>query len=256
VTRLRVASFNVRNGRALDGRNSWPCRRRAAAAAVAGLDADVVGLQEVFAFQQRSLLRRLDGYVAVGRGRDDGRRGERTPLLLREATVRAVAHATRWYGDDPDRPGTRLPGARFPRIATLATVEVRATGALAQVVCTHLDASRRDARRAAAEQLAGWLDPSLPRVVVGDLNARPDAPELAPLLAVGLRHALPPAAGGTNHDFTGRTDGQRIDHILVSEEVEVLAAEVAHPRPGGRLPSDHWPVVADLVLPDPSGDPG
>jgi endonuclease/exonuclease/phosphatase family metal-dependent hydrolase len=248
VTGLRIATFNIRNGRAYDGRNSWPCRRRAAAAAITGLEADIVGLQEVFAFQLRSLLRRLDGCSALGAGRDDGRRGERTPLVLRDATVRAVSHATRWYGDDPDQPGTRLPGARFPRIATLAVVEVRATGAHLQVACTHLDAASPANRTASAEQLVGWLDPALPRVVVGDLNARPDAPELAPFLAAGLRQALPADAGGTNHDFTGRTDGQRIDHILVSEEVEVVAARIDHSRPAGRLPSDHWPVVADLRL--------
>jgi endonuclease/exonuclease/phosphatase family metal-dependent hydrolase len=249
VTRLRVATFNIRNGRAWDGRNSWPCRRRATAAAIAGLDADVVGLQEVFAFQQRSLLRQLDGYAAVGRARDDGRRGERTPLLLREASVRAISHVTRWYGDDPDRPGTRLPEARFPRIATLAEIEVRPSGARAQVVCTHLDAASAANREAAAEQLAGWLDPALPHIVVGDLNAGPGAAALAPLLAAGLSQALPADAGGTNHDFTGRTDGQRIDHILVSAGIEVLDARIDHARPGGRLPSDHWPVVADLRLP-------
>jgi endonuclease/exonuclease/phosphatase family metal-dependent hydrolase len=249
VTELRVATLNIRNGRAFDGRNSWVCRRRATAAAIAGLDADVVGLQEVFAFQQRSLLRRLDGYEALGAGRDDGRRGERTPLLVRQATVQAVSHTTRWYGDEPDQPGTRLPGARFPRVATLAVVEVRSTGARAQVVCTHLDAASASNRQAAAAQLAAWLDPALPQIVVGDLNARPDAAELAPLLAAGLRHALPPDAGGTNHDFTGRTDGQRIDHVLVSAGVEIRSARIDHTRPGGRLPSDHWPVVADLRLP-------
>jgi endonuclease/exonuclease/phosphatase family metal-dependent hydrolase len=251
VTSLRVATFNIRNGRALDGRNAWWCRRRATAAAIAGLGADVVGLQEAYGFQLRWLVGRLDGVAAVGRGRDDGKRGERTPLVTRSATVRVLSERTRWYGDTPDQPGTKLPDARFPRVATIAELEVLATGGRVQVVCTHLDAHDRGRRRASAEQLVTWLDLSLPRVIVGDLNAVPGTPELEPLLAAGYLPALPPGAGGTNHDFTGRTDGKRLDHILVSPDIEVLDAQVEHPQPFGRLPSDHWPVVADLVLPDP-----
>jgi endonuclease/exonuclease/phosphatase family metal-dependent hydrolase len=246
---LRVASFNIRNGRALDGRNSWWCRRRATAAAIAGLGADVVGLQEAFGFQLRWLLGQLVGVAAVVVGRDDGRRGEHSPIVARTATVRTLSDRTRWFGATPDTVGTRLPEARFPRIATVAELEVVATGAHVQVVCTHLDASDRGRRLTSAEQLVTWLDPSLPRVIVGDLNARPGAPELEPLLAAGYRHALPADAGGTNHDFTGRTDGKRIDHILVSADIEVVDAHVEHPRPFGRLPSDHWPVVADLLIP-------
>jgi endonuclease/exonuclease/phosphatase family metal-dependent hydrolase len=249
VTPLRVATFNIRNGRALDGRNTWWCRRRAVAAAIAGLGADVIGLQEAYRFQLRWLLRHLDGVAAVGAGRDDGRRGEHTPLVTRSSAVRVLAERTRWFSGAPDAPGTKLPDARFPRIATIAEVEVLSTGARAQVACTHLDAHDRGRRVASAEQLVTWLDPSLPRIVLGDLNAVPGSPELEPLLAAGYRSALPAGAGGTNHDFTGRTDGRRLDHILVSPEIEVAGAQIEHPRPSGRLPSDHWPVVADLVLP-------
>jgi endonuclease/exonuclease/phosphatase family metal-dependent hydrolase len=84
--------------------------------------------------------------------------------------------------------------------------------------------------------------------VLGDLNAGPGGDVVAPLLAVGLRDALEGVPGGTAHGFTGRTDGRRIDHVLVSRHWDVVAASIEHPRPGGRLPSDHWPVVADLRL--------
>ena len=247
MTDLRVASFNIRNGRALDGLvRAWPFRRRAVVEAVESLDADVVALQEVYRFQLRALLRGLPGRVAVGEGRSSRRRGEHVPLLVRGERVRVVEAATRWYGDTPEQAGSRWPGAPFPRIATVAVVDV--AGSRLQVVGTHLDERSAERRARSAEQLVGWLDPALPRVVLGDLNAEPGADEPRPLLAAGLRQALPGDAGGTSHDFTGRTDGRRLDHVLVSDEVEVVAAEVAHPRPRGRLPSDHWPVVATLRL--------
>ena len=81
-------------------------------------------------------------------------------------------------------------------------------------------------------------------MLAGDLNATIDAPELAPLLATGLRDALPRDALGTDHGFTGRTDGPRIDHVLVDPSWKVAAATVAVRE--GRPPSDHWAVVVDL----------
>lgn len=244
---VRVATFNIRNGLAGDGWNSWPFRRKAAAAMVRGLDADVVGLQEAFGFQARSLRRRLPGYVLTGAGRSPRRWGERCSVAVRRAALTLVTSETRWYGEDPSRPGTRLPDASFPRIATIVRLGPTGGGPGFTFVNTHLDEHLERNRVAAGEQLLTWLDDG-PTVVVGDLNAEPDSWVVATLEAGGLRSAVGHDAPGTNHGFTGRTDGRRIDHILVSHHWSVTGARVVTDRPGGRLPSDHWPVVADLQL--------
>ena len=242
---LRVASFNIRNGRAFDGRNSWPVRRKTTLAAIRGLDADLIGLQEAFGFQVRWLKARLVDFRFVGQGRDAGRRGEHSEVLVRLGSI-TVQHArTRWFGAEPDRPGSRLPGARFPRIATTATVEADARRF--EFTCTHLDAKRRDLRVQSATQLVDWLDWSLPQVVVGDFNAEADDSIFSPLYEAGLRQALPADAGGSDHGFGTYTSPRRIDHILVSEHFEVVGAEVqAGTMIKPPFPSDHWPVVADL----------
>lgn len=85
-------------------------------------------------------------------------------------------------------------------------------------------------------------------IVMGDFNLGLDSPAMNELAKAGLRSVLPTDAGGTFHAWSGATDRQRIDHILVDDGWEVLAAEVRHDRPGGRLPSDHWPIVARLRL--------
>ena len=81
--RVRVGTFNVRNGLARDGWNSWPFRRGATAAALRGLDADVVGLQEAFGFQARSLQDPCPGYGFTGSGRSPRRWGERCSVAFR-----------------------------------------------------------------------------------------------------------------------------------------------------------------------------
>ncbi len=245
---LRVVSFNLRNARATDGWNSWPLRRRATAAVLRDLDPDVAGLQEAYGCQERYLLRTLRRYTSVSAGRSGDDRGERCPVLHKPVALRLVTSTTRWYGDEPDRAGTRLPGASFPRIATSVELEHEPTGRRFGVLNTHLDEKVAANRVRSAEQLLGWLRPELPWLVVGDLNARPDAAAIRCLLDGGLRMAVPDGLGGTTHRWDGGTDGPRIDYVFVSDGWDVLDGGVDHSRPGGRLPSDHWPVFADVRL--------
>lgn len=246
MTTIRVASFNIRNGLAFDGWQSWPFRRRSTVAAIAALDADVIGLQEVYRFQLRYLAPRLDAYRHDGAGRVDGRRGEWCPVLVRRSRVEVVAVQTRWYGAEPDRPGTRLPGAGFARIATIASLRVDGRGLT--VVNTHLDEADAGRRLRSVELLLEWIDPATPTVVTGDLNASPASAPVRALLDAGFTDALAATTAATSHGFTGRARGPRIDHIFVDHRWRVASARIADERHLGRLPSDHWPVVADLTL--------
>ena len=242
---LVVATFNVRNARALDGRHSWPFRRSAAAAAIRSLDADVVGLQEAYRCQLRYLsVRALDAHDVVGEGRDGGRRGEHCPLASRRSRLELVSHATRWFATPHDRPG-RLPGARFPRIATIGRYLDRTNGRSLAVVNVHLDADHAELRARSVDQLVAWLPDDDGLVVLGDFNTDDEAC-LGPLVRAGLCSALSAEATGTSPGFRARTDGVRLDHVFVRGGLTVVDAAVVTVRPGGRMPSDHWPVRAEL----------
>ena len=89
---------------------------------------------------------------------------------------------------------------------------------------------------------------------MGDLNATSGDPAVARLVAGGLRDTLagfgergPQAA--THHRWDGSTEGTRIDYVFAGGRWDVLGARIDHARPGGRLPSDHWPVVAEVAPP-------
>ena len=256
---LRVATFNVRNGIACDGLDSWPLRRRATAAVLAGLDADVACLQEVYGFQQRYLLRRLPGYAAAGDGRTNGRRGERCAVLWRTDRLRLDEARTRWFSDTPDLPGSTGWGNRQPRVVTLARFTDRVSGRAFAVADCHLEGRPASSRHRSARALLAWLDPGLPWVVAGDLNAEPGDEAVATLLDGGLRDVFALVAGHdaahqralgycppTTLPARGRP-GRRIDYLLVSAGWEVGAAAAAGGR-HRRRPSDHLPVVATLRL--------
>lgn len=116
-------------------------------------------------------------------------------------------------------------------------------GTEVRVFDTHLD--YRGDPRVRQMQVAATLDilggDDRPTLFVGDLNARPDAPELQPLLA-RLRDAW---RGRPDPGFTFPADApdRRIDYILHSAHFEVAAVDVLD-----TTASDHRPVVAELRL--------
>ena len=247
---LRVATFNIRNSSAPDGDNAWPVRRDITVAAIEALDADVVGLQEVLPDQLDYLRQRFPAYEIVGEGRDDGvRAGEHSVVMVRTGEWRVVSHETRWLSPEPSRPGSVGWDAHLPRIATLVRLRHR-DGTLVGVANTHYDHAGEVARVESSRLLDRWMsaEPALRWILMGDLNEVPGSAPLKALTGAGWADAVPVWEGGTFHDFTGATDGDRIDHVLIGKGWEVVSSAVSHYRPDGRLPSDHWPVIATLRL--------
>jgi len=254
---LRAATFNVRNGRAPDRCRAWPFRRRAFARTVAALGADVLGFQEAYRFQLDWLLKRLPRHRSVGVGRRDGADGgEHCAVLYDQVRFTLEHERTRWFADDPDHAGASLPRANHPRIATLVRLRDAQTGRAFGVANTHFDERRQDNRERSADLLLSWLEPDVRWLVMGDFNAEPSNPLFERFGAAGYRPVLASGPPGSAHQFTGRTDGPLIDNILVGPEWEVRSAAVVTDTPGRQLPSDHWPVVADLTLRSPATQAG
>jgi endonuclease/exonuclease/phosphatase family metal-dependent hydrolase len=91
-------------------------------------------------------------------------------------------------------------------------------------------------------------------VVLGDFNAGEDNPAFLQLMENGdvpLRDSfrlLHPEAKsvGTFNGFAGRTEGPKIDAVLVSPNLQIISAEIIQTNEEGRYPSDHFPVTAEI----------
>lgn len=122
-------------------------------------------------------------------------------------------------------------------------VEVNVRGVNVSFYSTHLDYRADPAvRRTQVDDMLEIVDGD-PALLVGDLNAPPDAPELGPLWEAfddswDARGAEP----GYTYPATDPT--KRIDYVLTSPTVETNSVDVPN-TPA----SDHRPVVADLSLP-------
>lgn len=262
---VRVMSFNVRYGTAADGDDAWSRRRHAVIDVIREFDPDILGLQEVLAFQRDELAAALPGYEAVAAGRDDGRdTGEMTPVVFRSARFERLAAGHFWLAATPDVAGSRGWDAALPRIATWVRLRDRsdAGGGDVLVLNTHFDHRGQEARRMAArlvrEQLAD-LGRGCRVVIAGDFNAAEGSEPYRELFAppddrgpgiVDTLRAFVPEPGTNEGTFNAfdpaTTTGPRIDWIGCSADWEVRLAGIDRTTRDGRTPSDHWPVTAVL----------
>jgi len=255
-------TYNIRLDVASDGDNAWPHRRSALTALVAYRAPDFVGMQEVLQHQKQAVEADLAAYQFVGVARDDGKeKGEYSPLGFRRDRFTLVGSGTFWLSPTPDTPSKGWDAA-LPRIATWARLHDRTAKRNLLVVNTHFDHIGEVARQESARQIRRWIDgqrkPGETAVLMGDFNSPATSNPYAAIIGPGkgaLRDSR--TISRTPHygplgTFTGfkiaQMDPSPIDHIFVSDDVTVLRHATLTDQNGGKLPSDHYPVVADLCV--------
>lgn len=257
---IRAMTFNIRLDVASDGENAWPHRKEMVEAVIKHENPDLLGMQEVLLHQKQYLEAALPGYTFVGVGRDDGAdAGEFSPLGWRNDRFAVVDSGTFWLSPTPEVAGSKDWDAALPRIATWAVLRDRNGGATIRVLNTHFDHVGTVARANAARMIAEWVAGSdTPAIIMGDFNVTPGSEPyriLADTAQSGLADArttsrAPPY--GPPGTFTGfdiaRAAEAPIDHIFVTGDFAVDRYAVVTQHWGGRLPSDHYPVVADIEL--------
>ncbi len=268
---VRVMSFNIRYGTAKDGENHWQKRRDLVFELLRQEKCDVLALQEVLRFQMDELLAALPDYAAVGVGRDDGKAGgEHAAILYRKSRFEALENATFWLSETPEMPGSKSWGSAHTRICTWARLRSKASGKGFLVFNVHLDnksrASRIHSAQLIAERIDAVSDGSDPVILAGDFNAAEDSQPMmflrgevpavdssrllqAPWVDTFRARHPDTQPAGTFNGFVGDRDGAKIDYILTrSRRAYVREAYILDWQKRGRYPSDHFPVVAHLVL--------
>lgn len=251
---MKLLTFNIRTSAAVfDLHHHWKFRKDRVLEAIQHFDADIVGLQEARHKPLEFLTAGLPASQCVSAGRNDGQtKGEACPIFVAQ-TFSVDSFEFRWLSETPEKPGTRFPDTSQPRICSVAHVTELATGKKAAFVNTHLDTEFRHVREKSLLLISSWAKADdIPWIIFGDLNCQIDWPELDPLLKHGWNDALSslPAEGegaGTFNNFKHKTDGPRIDHILVPEGVTVESFKI-HNESEGKPLSDHWPVTVELKL--------
>ena len=238
--RLRVMTFNIHHGAGTDG----VLDLERVARVIRHANPDVVGLQEVdrhwdersdHVDQPRWLAKRLGYRYAFGANLDEDparpgepRRQYGTALLTR---FRILS----WRNS---------PLPRFADGEPRGLLQVRTRFGL--FCSTHLQHDNAEERRAQAEAVVRLLSEregaaAEPTVVVGDLNAVPDAPELAPLLEA-YPDSWEQAGDGDGFTYPAEAPDRRIDYVLADPRTRAVRTRVVSTDA-----SDHLPYVVDYL---------
>jgi endonuclease/exonuclease/phosphatase family metal-dependent hydrolase len=244
---LRVGTFNIHHGVGAHGR--LDLGRTADALVKAALD--VVALQEVdrmwsarsaFVDQAAYLADRLGMHLAFG------------PCLARAyGEDRCREYGTAMLSRHPidKAQNTLLPRPRGGETRALLEADIDVGGGALRCLATHLQHRSRTERLAQVEAINETIvGRDVLTVLLGDLNARPDSPEIAAITG-HLVDAWRVGGGTSGYTFSSRSPHARIDYVLASPGITVDDARVV-----GTDASDHLLVCVDLRVPVPTGRAG
>lgn len=239
---IRVMSYNIQHGQGVDDRLDLD----RVAAEIGHSGADIVGLQEVdrhwsersdFADQAADLARDLDMHVVYGANLDLDPLNPGEPRRQYGNAILSDAPIREWRNTLLPRTGKLEQRGLLEALVTVRRVPVR-------VFTTHLQHNSQQERIAQIAAIRKVIATSQESVVLtGDLNARPDTPEID-AITEDLVDAWTEAGVGHGYTFSTENPHARLDYVLHSNDVTTCSAAV--PSTDG---SDHLPVAADLALP-------
>ena len=257
---MRVMTFNIRSDSLLDVRNRWESRKEIVREVINKYKCDIIGFQEVKNKMLEDIKQYLNNYNFVGEGR--------TKRLFRESNnifvtkkCELMEEDTFWLSNNSNKVGSSIWYSLFPRICT--TVAIRTEdGKCIRIYNTHLDCLFPMAREYGIKKITEYMEEqykkdNLPVVLMGDFNATPDSKVIRSFRGGEYTSQKFIAVQEINKEiykestmnwFKGKETGMHIDYVFVSEGFKIKSAEIIKYNRGGKYPSDHYPIMADIEI--------
>lgn len=256
---MRVLCCNVRCSTGNDGDNVWPNRRQLCIDVMRAQTPDIICCQEVLADQFADLTAGLPEFDSFGMCDEPHSHNPVDTIFYRRAAFRRVSAGGHWLSQTPHVAGSKSWASDCIRLCNwLRLVEV-ASGKELRIVNTHLDHISQPARENQARLInedAAAYDAAYPQVLTGDMNCNAGNPVIAAFAAAGWRDTYQAVhgvadPGNSFHQFQGPAFPHhvgKIDWIYTRGKVRTLAAALITDAVGGRYPSDHYFISADIAL--------
>ena len=264
---LRIATLNVHYIILSDATGpwsvgDWETRKGALDAAFKSIDADVFAFQEMESFQRGSdgsvnlardwLVERNPGF-AVGATGPWREFPPTQPIFFRRDRFDLLDQGWFFFSDTPDVIYSRTFNGSWPAFASWVHLRDRQSGEAFRVLNLHFEyrsgSTRLLSAELVAERITPWITAGERVILVGDTNARHGAPTMEILADPGITFL--PVTGATYHFDRGLNLFGAIDHIGHSAGLRPVGPPVVlREKFEGEWPTDHYPVVADLVIQD------
>lgn len=254
-----VATVNIRYENAEDDANghSWVSRKPMISDMVKKYDYDIFGTQEGLGNQIADLQTELPDYSHFGISRDNDDEGEHATMFYKKNKYELLDKGDFWLSTTPDVPSKSW-DAKFPMNTTWGKFKEKSSGYVFYVFNTHYDPVGTIARVESSKVMldqAKKIAGSDPLIMTGDFNSTQTS-EAYNILnnsdlvrdAHGIAQAKSTHSAGTtfNNWNINPTGSNRIDHIFVSPQWIVKTHSILRNTYGGKLPSDHYPVLVQL----------
>lgn len=256
---LRLATYNIRT---LCDKPpyDWDARCPRIKEVIRRHDLRLLGLQEANRRQIEDLCK--DGLFAyTGEGRMDPPgygEGEFSCILYRKDSFSVLESKTFWLSETPEVPASKSWNTSLARICTMAKIKDLCTGRVFMLFNTHLDhrsdLAKQNGLKLILTKIAQVPD-GIPCFLTGDFNMTPDAEPIDCVRKTMFYTndvSETPVAGPeftyNAYDPPNTPTKHQIDYIFMKTKHKVLSVNVFDDLVDGFLPSDHYPVVADIVL--------
>lgn len=255
---IKVMTYNIRCGFCEDSSdvNNWSNRKYLVAYMIKTHSPDLIGLQEAEMFQVKELIEMLDEYDWYGVSREDGKEGgESTAILYRKARFSSEQKQTLWLSETPELVSKGW-DAMYKRTVTIIKLKDLMSLKEFYYLNTHLDHIGEVARTESSKMIVnaiGKYTNEYPVILSGDFNYRTasDGYKIITNKIFNTQSISKNESGG-NITFNGFgkdiQPDNKIDFIFVNNEVEVLSHLIDTTTFNGLYPSDHYPVITEIIL--------
>lgn len=281
---FNVATYNLRLLNKDDTKkgNGWERRCPVVAGLIRFHEFNIFGTQEGFKSQLEDLKSLLPGYEYTGVAREDGKeRGEHSAIFYDTNMFELLDHGDFWLSETPDVPGLGWDAACV-RICSWGKFRHKDSGKEFQFYNLHLDHVGERARIESVllvQKKMKEIGMDLPTFLTGDFNVDQTHEMYGVLSASDFLSDSFEAAdfvyalNGTFNSYqTDGYTGSRIDHIFVTDDIEVekygvltdtyrtsletdaqydakdFPKEVKLNAYRSRVPSDHFPVKIKVKI--------
>ena len=255
--RVSIMTFNIRYDNPNDGVNVFENRKPLIKKFLDREKPDIIGFQEPTVSMRPWISDTLSDYVFIGTGCcEDRMHGESASIAYKRDRFDLARFEQFMLSDTPDIPGSvfNVDQSHCPRICAIATLVDRQTGRVFNFANTHLDHIGRYAKVCGASMIVSKVlsgKEPLPFFITGDMNGRPDDPEILVFKnAPGVNDLTDgiPDDGVTCHGYGKVEKDCKIDYIFSSGKAVEGTLKVHTDKEGEVYLSDHYPisVVAEI----------
>ncbi len=257
--KLTIATYNIRYDNPKDTGNLWIARAPVIASLIRFHDFDIFGTQEGYKNQLDDIINALPQYTYYGVGRNDGKdQGEHSSIFYKKDDFKILRKGDFWLSQTPAKPGLGWDATCCNRICSWVYLQHKASGKKFYFFNAHYDHQGVQARRESSKLILQKIKEIAgiePVIFTGDLNGSHSSEPYqtianSVILKDTYKEVKYPYVNNASHNGFGATKDSTniIDHIFITKHFIAKKWGVLTDTYHGKYPSDHFPVLAEVII--------